>query len=158
MCYGPWTILFLWFLSLRAQGFILIWLWREVIVWLVLSFWMGLYSWAECFFFIDFCNVQTCKQNTCALWNEIPVVPFVVCYCSSYLHCKWATLEELEKDPRIHQKIKRFRTKQAQMKHLFTEVTVNIIFFLLSLSTARVWMEGLSPHCESGWTNLCLVI
>ncbi|XP_068171397.1 chromodomain-helicase-DNA-binding protein 6 isoform X2 [Antennarius striatus] len=39
----------------------------------------------------------------------------------SFLHCKWATLEELEKDPRIHQKIKRFRTKQAQMKHLFTE-------------------------------------
>uniref|UniRef100_A0A8C5HF58 Chromodomain-helicase-DNA-binding protein 6-like n=1 Tax=Gouania willdenowi TaxID=441366 RepID=A0A8C5HF58_GOUWI len=39
----------------------------------------------------------------------------------SYLHCKWATLEELEKDPRIHQKIKRFRTKQAQMKHIFTE-------------------------------------
>uniref|UniRef100_A0A3B4WY42 Chromo domain-containing protein n=1 Tax=Seriola lalandi dorsalis TaxID=1841481 RepID=A0A3B4WY42_SERLL len=30
-------------------------------------------------------------------------------------------MEELEKDPRIHQKIKRFRTKQAQMKHLFTE-------------------------------------
>lgn len=42
---------------------------------------------------------------------------------SSYLHCKWATLKELEKDPRIHQKIKRFRTKQAQMKHLFAEVT-----------------------------------
>uniref|UniRef100_A0A8C5HFC4 Chromodomain-helicase-DNA-binding protein 6-like n=1 Tax=Gouania willdenowi TaxID=441366 RepID=A0A8C5HFC4_GOUWI len=40
---------------------------------------------------------------------------------TSYLHCKWATLEELEKDPRIHQKIKRFRTKQAQMKHIFTE-------------------------------------
>uniref|UniRef100_A0A669D2Y8 Chromodomain helicase DNA binding protein 6 n=1 Tax=Oreochromis niloticus TaxID=8128 RepID=A0A669D2Y8_ORENI len=39
----------------------------------------------------------------------------------SYLHCKWATLEELEKDPRIHQKIKRFRTKQAQMKHLFPD-------------------------------------
>uniref|UniRef100_A0A8C6UD48 DNA helicase n=1 Tax=Neogobius melanostomus TaxID=47308 RepID=A0A8C6UD48_9GOBI len=39
----------------------------------------------------------------------------------SYLHCKWATLEELEKDPRIHQKIKRFRTKQAQMKHIFSE-------------------------------------
>uniref|UniRef100_A0A8C9Y6T5 Chromodomain helicase DNA binding protein 6 n=1 Tax=Sander lucioperca TaxID=283035 RepID=A0A8C9Y6T5_SANLU len=46
-----------------------------------------------------------------------------VFFFSSYLHCKWATLEELEKDPRIHQKIKRFRTKQAQMKHLFTEVT-----------------------------------
>uniref|UniRef100_A0A3Q2YZ12 Uncharacterized protein n=1 Tax=Hippocampus comes TaxID=109280 RepID=A0A3Q2YZ12_HIPCM len=40
---------------------------------------------------------------------------------SSYLHCKWATLGELEKDPRIHQKIKRFRTKRAQMKHLFSE-------------------------------------
>uniref|UniRef100_A0A8C3XTE4 Chromodomain helicase DNA binding protein 6 n=1 Tax=Chelydra serpentina TaxID=8475 RepID=A0A8C3XTE4_CHESE len=40
---------------------------------------------------------------------------------SSYLHCKWATLEELEKDPRISQKIKRFRNKQAQMKHIFTE-------------------------------------
>ncbi|XP_077385171.1 chromodomain-helicase-DNA-binding protein 6 isoform X2 [Festucalex cinctus] len=39
----------------------------------------------------------------------------------SYLHCKWATLDELEKDPRIHQKIKRFRTKRAQMKHLFSE-------------------------------------
>uniref|UniRef100_A0A669R338 Chromodomain helicase DNA binding protein 6 n=1 Tax=Phasianus colchicus TaxID=9054 RepID=A0A669R338_PHACC len=33
----------------------------------------------------------------------------------------WATLEELEKDPRISQKIKRFRNKQAQMKHIFTE-------------------------------------
>ncbi|KAG7268404.1 hypothetical protein CRUP_016278, partial [Coryphaenoides rupestris] len=33
----------------------------------------------------------------------------------------WAMLDELEKDPRIHQKIKRFRTKHAQMKHLFTE-------------------------------------
>uniref|UniRef100_A0A3B1JKB5 Chromodomain helicase DNA binding protein 6 n=1 Tax=Astyanax mexicanus TaxID=7994 RepID=A0A3B1JKB5_ASTMX len=30
-------------------------------------------------------------------------------------------MEELEKDPRIHQKIKRFRNKQAQMKHIFTE-------------------------------------
>ncbi|XP_043946125.1 chromodomain-helicase-DNA-binding protein 6 isoform X2 [Protopterus annectens] len=39
----------------------------------------------------------------------------------SYLHCKWATMEELEKDPRIHQKIKRFRTKQMQMKNIFTE-------------------------------------
>uniref|UniRef100_A0A8C0W7U2 DNA helicase n=1 Tax=Castor canadensis TaxID=51338 RepID=A0A8C0W7U2_CASCN len=42
-------------------------------------------------------------------------------YVYSYLHCKWATMEELEKDPRIAQKIKRFRNKQAQMKHIFTE-------------------------------------
>uniref|UniRef100_H3ART7 Chromodomain helicase DNA binding protein 6 n=1 Tax=Latimeria chalumnae TaxID=7897 RepID=H3ART7_LATCH len=40
----------------------------------------------------------------------------------SYLHCKWATLEELEKDPRIHQKIKRFRTKQAHLKHIFSQL------------------------------------
>uniref|UniRef100_A0AAX7TZW7 DNA helicase n=1 Tax=Astatotilapia calliptera TaxID=8154 RepID=A0AAX7TZW7_ASTCA len=52
---------------------------------------------------------------------------FLSCHFSSYLHCKWATLEELEKDPRIHQKIKRFRTKQAQMKHLFAEVRLTII-------------------------------
>lgn len=50
------------------------------------------------------------------------MIGLVSCHFSSYLHCKWATLKELEKDPRIHQKIKRFRTKQAQTKHLFTEV------------------------------------
>lgn len=65
-----------------------------------------------------------------------------VLYFSSYLHCKWATLEELEKDPRIHQKIKRFRTKQAQMKHLFTEVSVIIVCCLLFLSTVQVWTQG----------------
>uniref|UniRef100_A0A7N6ALR9 DNA helicase n=1 Tax=Anabas testudineus TaxID=64144 RepID=A0A7N6ALR9_ANATE len=40
---------------------------------------------------------------------------------SSYLHCEWATLEQLEKDKRIHQKIKRFKTKHAQMRHIFQE-------------------------------------
>lgn len=64
--------------------------------------------------------------------NKSCVDSFVMCYFSSYLHCKWATLEELEKDPRIHQKIKRFRTKQAQMKHLFSEVTVSIICCFLA--------------------------
>uniref|UniRef100_A0A8D3DIC3 Chromodomain helicase DNA binding protein 6 n=1 Tax=Scophthalmus maximus TaxID=52904 RepID=A0A8D3DIC3_SCOMX len=64
--------------------------------------------------------------SSCMFLSEDPVdeaEEFYVKYRNfSYLHCKWATLEELEKDPRIHQKIKRFRTKQAQMKHLFTEV------------------------------------
>uniref|UniRef100_A0A4W4GPM8 DNA helicase n=1 Tax=Electrophorus electricus TaxID=8005 RepID=A0A4W4GPM8_ELEEL len=41
---------------------------------------------------------------------------------SSYLHCEWATLEQLERDKRIHQKLKRFKTKQAQMRHIFQEV------------------------------------
>uniref|UniRef100_A0A4W3JTQ7 Chromodomain helicase DNA binding protein 7 n=1 Tax=Callorhinchus milii TaxID=7868 RepID=A0A4W3JTQ7_CALMI len=40
----------------------------------------------------------------------------------SYLHCQWATVEQLEKDKRIHQKIKRFKAKQAQMNKFFTEV------------------------------------
>uniref|UniRef100_A0A672SML0 Chromodomain helicase DNA binding protein 7 n=1 Tax=Sinocyclocheilus grahami TaxID=75366 RepID=A0A672SML0_SINGR len=31
----------------------------------------------------------------------------------SYLHCRWADIEELEKDKRIHQKVKRFKAKQA---------------------------------------------
>uniref|UniRef100_A0A665X8A1 Chromodomain helicase DNA binding protein 8 n=1 Tax=Echeneis naucrates TaxID=173247 RepID=A0A665X8A1_ECHNA len=39
----------------------------------------------------------------------------------SYLHCEWASLQQLEKDKRIHQKIKRFKTKHAQMRHIFQE-------------------------------------
>ncbi|KAM9790504.1 chromodomain-helicase-DNA-binding protein 8 isoform X2 [Syngnathus typhle] len=39
----------------------------------------------------------------------------------SYLHCEWATMGQLEKDKRIHQKIKRFKTKHAQMRHFFHE-------------------------------------
>uniref|UniRef100_A0A7N6C214 DNA helicase n=1 Tax=Anabas testudineus TaxID=64144 RepID=A0A7N6C214_ANATE len=44
----------------------------------------------------------------------IVVIPF------SYLHCRWADLEELEKDKRIHQKVKRFRAKQ-QLNNFITE-------------------------------------
>ncbi|XP_053723413.1 chromodomain-helicase-DNA-binding protein 6-like isoform X1 [Synchiropus splendidus] len=69
-------------------------------------------------------SVRTLKKETPSLTEDQDEESeeFYVKYRNfSYLHCKWATLEELEKDPRIHQKIKRFRTKQAQMKHLFTE-------------------------------------
>ncbi|XP_068456612.1 chromodomain-helicase-DNA-binding protein 8 isoform X2 [Clinocottus analis] len=52
----------------------------------------------------------------------ITVEEFFVKYKNySYLHCEWATLSQLEKDKRIHQKIKRFKTKQAQMRHIFQE-------------------------------------
>ncbi|XP_051996999.1 chromodomain-helicase-DNA-binding protein 6-like [Xyrauchen texanus] len=67
-------------------------------------------------------SVRTVKKETSP--DEAPeeLEEFYVKYRNfSYLHCKWATLEELEKDPRIHQKIKRFRNKHAQMKHIFTE-------------------------------------
>ncbi|XP_035007174.2 chromodomain-helicase-DNA-binding protein 6 isoform X1 [Hippoglossus stenolepis] len=68
-------------------------------------------------------SVRTPKKETPSSEDQVEETEeFYVKYRNfSYLHCKWATLEELEKDPRIHQKIKRFRTKQAQMKHLFTE-------------------------------------
>ncbi|KAM9859273.1 chromodomain-helicase-DNA-binding protein 6 [Aulostomus maculatus] len=69
-------------------------------------------------------SVRTAKKETSSSSEDQAeeTEEFYVKYRNfSYLHCKWATLEELEKDPRIHQKIKRFRTKRAQMKHLFTE-------------------------------------
>ncbi|XP_036427480.1 chromodomain-helicase-DNA-binding protein 6 [Colossoma macropomum] len=67
-------------------------------------------------------SVRTVKKETSPGEPPEELEEFYVKYRNfSYLHCKWATLEELEKDPRIHQKIKRFRNKQAQMKHIFTE-------------------------------------
>ncbi|KAM4808492.1 chromodomain-helicase-DNA-binding protein 8 [Rhinophrynus dorsalis] len=39
----------------------------------------------------------------------------------SYLHCEWATIQQLEKDKRIHQKLKRFKTKMVQMRHFLPE-------------------------------------
>ena len=42
---------------------------------------------------------------------------------SSYLHCEWSTLEQLERDKRIHQKLKRFKIKYTQMRNLFQEVS-----------------------------------
>ncbi|XP_063765974.1 chromodomain-helicase-DNA-binding protein 6 isoform X2 [Eleginops maclovinus] len=68
-------------------------------------------------------SVKSVKKETSSSEDQVEETEeFYVKYRNfSYMHCKWATLEELEKDPRIHQKIKRFRTKQAQMKHLFTE-------------------------------------
>lgn len=52
-------------------------------------------------------------------------------------------MEELEKDPRIAQKIKRFRNKQAQMKHIFTEVKQ---YLLNDLTTA--FFAVLNTGCE----------
>ncbi|KAL2090640.1 hypothetical protein ACEWY4_012903 [Coilia grayii] len=67
-------------------------------------------------------SVRTVKKETEPGEPPEECEEFYVKYRNfSYLHCKWATLEELEKDPRIHQKIKRFRNKQAQMKHIFSE-------------------------------------
>ncbi|XP_034559711.1 chromodomain-helicase-DNA-binding protein 7 isoform X3 [Notolabrus celidotus] len=54
--------------------------------------------------------------------EEVEVEEFYVKFKGfSYLHCRWAELEELEKDKRIHQKIKRFRAKQ-QLNSFITEM------------------------------------
>uniref|UniRef100_A0A667YKP1 Chromodomain helicase DNA binding protein 7 n=1 Tax=Myripristis murdjan TaxID=586833 RepID=A0A667YKP1_9TELE len=45
----------------------------------------------------------------------------LLCLCSSYLHCRWADVEELEKDKRIHQKVRRFKAKQ-QLNSFITEM------------------------------------
>uniref|UniRef100_A0AAY4AQT5 DNA helicase n=1 Tax=Denticeps clupeoides TaxID=299321 RepID=A0AAY4AQT5_9TELE len=45
--------------------------------------------------------------------EEVDVEEFYVKFKSfSYLHCRWSDVEDLEKDKRIHQKIKRFKAKQ----------------------------------------------
>lgn len=40
----------------------------------------------------------------------------------SYLHCEWATEQQLLKDKRIQQKIKRFKLRQAQRAHFLADV------------------------------------
>uniref|UniRef100_A0A8C9YCP4 Chromodomain helicase DNA binding protein 6 n=1 Tax=Sander lucioperca TaxID=283035 RepID=A0A8C9YCP4_SANLU len=85
----------------------------------------------------------------CPTSKTCPLCRFFCCFVfffSSYLHCKWATLEELEKDPRIHQKIKRFRTKQAQMKHLFTEDLFNPDY----IEVDRVLEVAVTTDTETG--------
>uniref|UniRef100_A0AAR2L4V2 DNA helicase n=1 Tax=Pygocentrus nattereri TaxID=42514 RepID=A0AAR2L4V2_PYGNA len=49
------------------------------------------------------------------------VTPYLCCLVS-YLHCEWATEQQLVKDKRIQQKIKRFKIKQAQRAHFFADM------------------------------------
>nr|XP_020667216.1 chromodomain-helicase-DNA-binding protein 7 isoform X1 [Pogona vitticeps]XP_020667225.1 chromodomain-helicase-DNA-binding protein 7 isoform X1 [Pogona vitticeps]XP_020667232.1 chromodomain-helicase-DNA-binding protein 7 isoform X1 [Pogona vitticeps]XP_020667238.1 chromodomain-helicase-DNA-binding protein 7 isoform X1 [Pogona vitticeps]XP_020667247.1 chromodomain-helicase-DNA-binding protein 7 isoform X1 [Pogona vitticeps]XP_020667256.1 chromodomain-helicase-DNA-binding protein 7 isoform X1 len=51
--------------------------------------------------------------------EEVETEEFYVKYKNfSYLHCQWASVEVLDKDRRIQQKIKRFKAKQGQNKFL----------------------------------------
>ncbi|XP_053555481.1 chromodomain-helicase-DNA-binding protein 9 isoform X3 [Bombina bombina] len=53
----------------------------------------------------------------------VEVEEFYVKYKNySYLHCEWATEQQLLKDKRIQQKIKRFKIKQAQRAHFFADM------------------------------------
>ncbi|XP_060926010.1 chromodomain-helicase-DNA-binding protein 6 [Limanda limanda] len=96
-------------------------------------------------------SVRTPKKETPSSEDQVEETEeFYVKYRNfSYLHCKWATLEELEKDPRIHQKIKRFRTKQAQMKHLFTEPDEDI-FNPDYIEVDRVLEVAVTTDTETG--------
>lgn len=69
--------------------------------------WVGMSWWA--------CIIKrVCKEHS---------VNMQICVLSSsYLHCEWATEQHLVKDKRIHQKIKRFKIKQAQKAHFFADV------------------------------------
>uniref|UniRef100_A0A4W3JV47 Chromodomain helicase DNA binding protein 9 n=1 Tax=Callorhinchus milii TaxID=7868 RepID=A0A4W3JV47_CALMI len=51
--------------------------------------------------------------------KDIHVSEQFVSLAHSYLHCEWATETQLSKDKRIHQKVKRFKIKQAQRGHFF---------------------------------------
>uniref|UniRef100_A0A452IKA3 Uncharacterized protein n=1 Tax=Gopherus agassizii TaxID=38772 RepID=A0A452IKA3_9SAUR len=53
------------------------------------------------------------------IWAGIALKKFFfLLSSSSYLHCQWASVEQLDKDKRIQQKVKRFKAKQGQNKFL----------------------------------------
>uniref|UniRef100_A0A8B9J0X9 DNA helicase n=1 Tax=Amazona collaria TaxID=241587 RepID=A0A8B9J0X9_9PSIT len=66
------------------------------------------------------------KKNSVPLPAEQPLQLFVVSEnwlgLYSYLHCEWATEQQLLKDKRIQQKIKRFKLRQAQRAHFFADM------------------------------------
>uniref|UniRef100_A0A8C8STF6 Chromodomain helicase DNA binding protein 9 n=1 Tax=Pelusios castaneus TaxID=367368 RepID=A0A8C8STF6_9SAUR len=66
------------------------------------------------------------KKSSAPLPAEQPLQLFVVCRIQnceySYLHCEWATEQQLLKDKRIQQKIKRFKLRQAQRAHFFADM------------------------------------
>uniref|UniRef100_A0A671KD87 Chromodomain-helicase-DNA-binding protein 6-like n=1 Tax=Sinocyclocheilus anshuiensis TaxID=1608454 RepID=A0A671KD87_9TELE len=95
-------------------------------------------------------SARTVKKETSPDEPPEEMEEFYVKYRNfSYLHCKWATLEELEKDPRIGQKIKRFRNKQAQMKHIFTELDEDL-FNPDYIEVDRVLEIAITTDTETG--------
>ncbi|XP_077208441.1 chromodomain-helicase-DNA-binding protein 7 isoform X2 [Paroedura picta] len=66
-------------------------------------------------------KIMSCRTVKKQMENgeEIETEEFYVKYKNfSYLHCQWASVEVLDKDRRIQQKIKRFKAKQGQNKFL----------------------------------------
>uniref|UniRef100_A0A8C2NWE7 DNA helicase n=1 Tax=Capra hircus TaxID=9925 RepID=A0A8C2NWE7_CAPHI len=61
---------------------------------------------------------QVCGVPACVSKSRLEILYISFYFFSSYLHCQWASVEDLEKDKRIQQKIKRFKAKQGQNKFL----------------------------------------
>ncbi|TSZ40535.1 Chromodomain-helicase-DNA-binding protein 6 [Bagarius yarrelli] len=103
-------------------------------------------------------SVRTIKKETFPGEPVEESEEFYVKYRNfSYLHCKWATLEELEKDPRIHQKIKRFRNKYAQMKHIFSELDEDL-FNPDYVEVDRVLEIAITTDTETGEESIILEV
>uniref|UniRef100_A0A8C3RDS4 Chromodomain helicase DNA binding protein 9 n=1 Tax=Cyanoderma ruficeps TaxID=181631 RepID=A0A8C3RDS4_9PASS len=80
------------------------------------------------------------KKNSAPLPAEQPLQLFVVSKNCSYLHCEWATEQQLLKDKRIQQKIKRFKVRKAQRAHFFADP---VIYYLVK------WCS--LPYEDSTW-------
>lgn len=87
-----------------------------------------------------------------------------VCVCvSSYLHCEWATEQQLVKDKRIQQKIKRFKMKQAQRALLFADVRpcgcVSLSVCRHYVYTRHIWLLNMSRcACLTGKACVCVCV
>lgn len=62
------------------------------------------------------------------LWSNHSLFGF-----SSYLHCEWRTVPELEKDKRIQSKIKRYKLKKLQLNSIFDQVRTSYIVLCISI-------------------------
>uniref|UniRef100_A0A8C7HKQ3 Chromodomain helicase DNA binding protein 9 n=1 Tax=Oncorhynchus kisutch TaxID=8019 RepID=A0A8C7HKQ3_ONCKI len=86
-------------------------------------------------------------KNEVAPGVIVEVEEFFVKYKNySYLHCEWAVEQQLEKDKRIQQKIKRFKIKQAQRAHFFADVRpfhTCVVYYLVK------WCS--LPYEDSTW-------
>uniref|UniRef100_A0A8C2TR73 Chromodomain helicase DNA binding protein 9 n=1 Tax=Coturnix japonica TaxID=93934 RepID=A0A8C2TR73_COTJA len=66
------------------------------------------------------CLGVQCKSMFDTCW--VVFILLICLTCLSYLHCEWATEQQLLKDKRIQQKIKRFKLRQAQRAHFFADM------------------------------------
>ncbi|KAL3860710.1 hypothetical protein ACJMK2_010796 [Sinanodonta woodiana] len=85
--------------------------------------------------------------------EEPDVEEFYVKYKNfSYLHCEWKTAKELEKDKRIHMKIKRYKMKKLQANNYFTEMDEDELFNPDYVEVERVLEVSVTEDPATGET------